>query len=140
MRLQLRDAMQKSFQIGDNQIIRLRNSGSFVPQTDNYWRPQNGNVGVEEQILNVVERRPRGRVRNAARQMNVSSSIIWKTLHGNNLHLHHLQRVKHLEQGDKPIRVAFCQWLLRQHINDVALVTRLLVTDEAGFTRDGISN
>jgi hypothetical protein len=44
------------------------------------------------------------------------------------------------EQHDKPIRTAHCQWLLRQNISDAAFVTRLLVTDEAGFMRDGIFN
>jgi hypothetical protein len=42
--------------------------------------------------------------------------------------------------SDKPIRTAYCQWLLRQHINDAALVTRLLPTNKAGFARDGIFN
>jgi hypothetical protein len=42
------------------------------------------------------------------------------------------------EQRDKLIRTAYCQWLLRQHISNVALVTRLLLTDEARFTRDRI--
>jgi hypothetical protein len=63
----VRDILQKSFQTGDNEIIKclfriyisLRDSDSFVPNAANYGDPQNGNVGLEEQILNVVDRRPR---------------------------------------------------------------------------------
>jgi hypothetical protein len=38
------------------------------------------------------------------------------------------------------IRTTYCQWLLRQHINDAAFVTRLLATYESEITRDGIFN
>jgi hypothetical protein len=44
------------------------------------------------------------------------------------------------KQHDKLIRTAYCQWLRCHHINDVAFVTQLSVTNEAGFMQDGTFN
>jgi hypothetical protein len=44
------------------------------------------------------------------------------------------------EQRDKPIRTVYCQWIIHRHINYAAFDTRVLLTDEAGLTRDGIFN
>jgi hypothetical protein len=37
---------------------------------------------------------------------NVSSFIIWRTLHEQGLHPYHLQRVQHLKSEDPPRRIA----------------------------------
>jgi hypothetical protein len=34
--------------------------------------------------------------------------------------------------------MAYCQWLLQEHTGDVALVTQMLVTDNAGFVQDAV--
>ena len=60
----------------------------------------------------------------------------WRTLHEENLYPYHDQRVQHLEPGNHAQCLDFCQWVTA----NPELLSVILFTDEASFTRDGINN
>jgi len=61
---------------------------------------------------------------------------VWRTLHEENLHPYHDHRVQHLEPGDPAKRMDLCHWITAHP----KLLSVILFTDEASFTRDGINN
>ena len=70
----------------------------------------------------------------------VHHSTVWRILHEDRLCPYHLQRVQILKPEDLPRRVRFCQWCLEQCVQHPQFLWKLLLTDEAMFTRDGIFN
>lgn len=56
------------------------------------------------------------------------------------LHPYHYRRVQALEENDPPQRMLFARWFLQQYRADHSFVERILYTDEASFTREGIFN
>jgi hypothetical protein len=42
--------------------------------------------------------------------------------------------------GDYPLRVEFCEWLLRRHRIDLRFIQNILWTDESYFSQEGIFN
>ena len=70
-------------------------------------------------------------------QVHIPSCMqVWRTLHEDSLYPYHDQRVQHLESGDQAQRMDLCHWL-KDHPE---LLSVILFTDEAPFTRDGINN
>ena len=59
---------------------------------------------------------------------------VCRTLHEDDLHPYHDQRVQHLEPGDHAQRMDLCQWI-KAHPE---LLSVILFSDEASFTRDGV--
>ena len=91
----------------------------------------------EERILNTVEDEPRISTRNVSRQTGISKSSIHRVLKRNLLHPYHAQKVQELLPEDLDRRVTFCRFILRQEIH---FQKKILFTDEASFTRRGITN
>ena len=61
---------------------------------------------------------------------------VWRTLPDEDLYPYHDQRVQHLEPGDHAQRMDFCHWI-KAHPE---LLSVILFSDEASFTRDGVNN
>ena len=61
---------------------------------------------------------------------------VCRTLHEEDLHSYHDQRVQHLEPGDPAKRMDLCQWITALP----QLLGVILFTDVSSFTRDGINN
>ena len=61
---------------------------------------------------------------------------VWRTLHEEDLYPYHDQRVQHLEPGDPAQRMDLCHWI-KAHPE---LLSVILFSDEASFTRDGVNN
>ena len=61
---------------------------------------------------------------------------VWRILHGENLYPYHDQRVQNLEPGDHAQRMDLCRWITARP----ELLSVILFTDEASFTRDSINN
>ena len=70
----------------------------------------------------------------------VHCSTVWRILHKDWLYPYHLQRVQGLKPEDLPRLVKFCQWCLKQCVQHPQFLWKLLFTDEAMFTWDGIFN
>lgn len=87
-------------------------------------------------VLNAVERSPSTSIRRISRMTGVRQTQVWRILHHDGLYPYHTQRVQHLLPDDSAHRVRYCQWLQ----NNLEVIPRILFTDEAQFTRDGINN
>jgi hypothetical protein len=93
-------------------------------------------VNTWENILEMVQRNPWLSTRRIASRISVSRMQVWRTLHEDDLHPYHDQRVQHLEPGDLDQRMNLCHWI-KVHTE---LLSVILFTDEASFIRDGINN
>ncbi|KAJ4446056.1 hypothetical protein ANN_12742 [Periplaneta americana] len=90
---------------------------------------------VQEEILEAVNM-----TRRVALQVNVPHTTVWRLLKEYQLYPYHLQHVQALSPADYPARVRFCQWFLQQCGVNPNFPALVLFTDEAQFTRDGITN
>uniref|UniRef100_V5GM36 DUF4817 domain-containing protein n=1 Tax=Anoplophora glabripennis TaxID=217634 RepID=V5GM36_ANOGL len=95
---------------------------------------------AEEEILDIVEENPTTSTRKISHQVNVSQSKVWQTFREKQLYPFHIQRAHALLPEDHPKRVQFCEWLLQQNNASENFTRRILATDEATFTRNGINN
>ena len=71
-----------------------------------------------------------------ASRIGVSRMQVWQTIHEEDLYPYHDQRVQHLEPGNRAQRFDLCHWLTAHP----ELLSVILFSDEASFTRDGINN
>jgi hypothetical protein len=86
--------------------------------------------------LSIVQRSPSTSTRRLSARVHIPHVSVWRTLRRERLHPYHLQRVQHLEERDFGERINYCQWLLDNN----ALHMKILFTDEATFTCNGINN
>lgn len=123
-------------------IIRARETGNLQTRQGRDGGPGRHQriLDAEEHVLNLAEENPSISTRRIARQIGISNRIVWRTLRENQLYPFHVQRVHALLPQDRPLRVEFCRWFLRQHHEIPSFVSNVLVTDESTFTRDGINN
>ncbi|KAJ4426512.1 hypothetical protein ANN_27326 [Periplaneta americana] len=103
-------------------------------------RPRSTTPEVQEEILEAVNMTPSISTRRVALQVNVPHTTVWRLLKEYQLYPYHLQRVQALSPADYPARVRFCQWFLQQCGVNPKFPALVLFTDEAQFTRDGITN
>jgi hypothetical protein len=119
---------------------RLRERGKFIPTIEGR-RPRTARtVQQEQRILAHVTANPGTNTRTISAAEGVHRSTVWRTLHECRLYPYHLQRVQGLKLEDLPRCVRFCQWCLEQCVRHLQFLWKLLFTDEAMFTRDGICN
>ncbi|KAJ4430376.1 hypothetical protein ANN_22592 [Periplaneta americana] len=103
-------------------------------------RPRSTTPEVQEEILEAVNMTPSISTRRVALQVNVPHTTVWRLLKEYQLYPYHLQRVQALSPADYPARVGFCQWFLQQCGVNPNFPALVLFTEEAQFTRDGITN
>lgn len=120
---------------------RLRDTGSLQPNRGRDGGAHRRPVNVENAVLDLVRNDPTISIRRISRQLpGVPRMTIWRILRNNNLHPYHFQRVHALIEPDHYSRVRFCEWLLNQHAQDGNFTLKVIFSDEAIFTRDGIHN
>ena len=120
---------------------RMRETGSLQPRNEGPGNMRTTRTpDFEEEVLERVAADPTTSTRRIARAMGAAQSSVWRVLHEQQLHPYHPQRVHALLLTDFAPRVALCQWLLQQWIDRPDYLQFVLFTDEASFTRDGISN
>ena len=95
-----------------------------------------GTINTRENILQMVQRSPRLSTRRMASRIGVSRMQVWRTLHEEDLYPYHDQRVQHLEPGDHAQCMDLCNWI-KTHPE---LLSVILFSDEASFTRDCVNN
>lgn len=119
---------------------RLRETGCFTPRLKE-GRPRSARTNdVEEQVLQSVNEDHGISTRQLATMHNVSQTTAWNILQDQLLYPYHVQRVQALSERDYPTRLLFCNWLRRRVLDDRQMLKRIIFTDEAGFTRNGIFN
>lgn len=120
---------------------RLRDHGSFSKSTvDSGRRESVRTPQLEERILDIITRNPGTSTRRIAAAEGVSKCTVWNVLHDQMLYPYHVQRVQGLQPTDYHPRRNFFQWFLRMDAENPQFLSRILFTDEAGFTKDGIFN
>ncbi|KAJ4451919.1 hypothetical protein ANN_03397 [Periplaneta americana] len=119
---------------------RLCEYGKFNSPGLGRGRPRSTTPEVQEEILEAVNTTPSISTRRVALQVNVPHTTVWRLLKEYQLYPYHLQRVQALSPVDYPARVRFCQWFLQQCGVNPNFPALVLFTDEAQFTRDGITN
>jgi len=92
-------------------------------------------IDTRVNILQMVQRSPRLSSRTIASRIGVSRTQVWRTLHEEDLHPYRDHRV-HQEPEDPARHMHFCHWITAHP----QLLSVVLFTDEASFTRDGINN
>jgi len=95
---------------------------------------------IEEQVLAEVTRNPESSVRRLSARLGVSKSSVWRILKKEGLHPYHFQKVQHLHSADFTSRAVFCSWIMRKIRSNPENATKIMWTDEAIFTRAGITN
>ncbi|KAJ4426443.1 hypothetical protein ANN_27257 [Periplaneta americana] len=119
---------------------RLCEYGKFSSPGLGRGRPRSTTPEVQEEILEAVNMTPSISTRRVALKINVPHTTVWRLLKEYQLYPYHLQRVQALSPADYPARVRFCQWFLQQCGVNPNFPALVLLTDEAQFTRDGITN
>lgn len=117
---------------------RFRETGSSYH--NRRGAPRVVNIDGIEDVLNMVRDNPGTSTRRISLQLGLSQNFVWRTLHTNEFHPYHYQRVQALEPGDAERRLQFCRWILNKFADDPNFVRNIIWTDEATFTRDGINN
>ncbi|KAJ4425767.1 hypothetical protein ANN_27390, partial [Periplaneta americana] len=119
---------------------RLCEYGKFNSPGLGRGRPRSRTPEVQEEILEAVNMTPSISTRRVALQVNVPHTTVWRLLKEYQLYPYHLQHVQALSPADYPARVRFSQWFLQQCGVNPNFPALVLFTDEAQFTRDGITN
>lgn len=116
-------------------VAHTKQHGTFPSKTVSE-RPHTIEENIRENILETVQNDPGVSIRRLASIHEVSKWYVWNTLKSEKYHPYHPQVVQQLEPGDEIARLQFSRWI-RSHRRNVQ---RILFTDEAQFTRDGINN
>ena len=93
-------------------------------------------INTRGNIFEMVQRSPRLSTRRMASRIGVSCMQVWRSLHEENLYPYHDQTLQHLEPGNHAQCLDFCQWVTA----NPELLSVILFSDEASFTRDGVNN
>lgn len=100
----------------------------------------NIDVFAEEDLLERVEENPGVSTRQLSSDTGLSRWKVSKVLKDNKFHPYHFTLVQALEENDHEARVVFCRWLLNEDIVQYHFFKKILWTDEARFTREGVFN
>lgn len=112
--------------------------GTLFTKGDRPGNVQHG-VEVDEAILNEVEENPSVSIRRVAAHVGVPRMKVQRVLKEDKQHPFHLTPVQELLPADFPVRFQFCQIMLQRN-NRNGILNSILWTDEATFTRDGVTN
>ena len=110
----------------------LRDTGSLPSVSLQSEREVVRTINTRENILQMVQRSPRLYTRRMISRIGFSCMQVWRTLHEEDLYPYHDQR----EPGDYAQRIDLCHWI-KAHPK---LLSIILFSDEASFTRDGVNN
>lgn len=120
---------------------RVRERGQVNPIHENLGRPRTVRTpDLEEGILAAVHNSPSRSVRGLAREFGADIHTVHDIIREEHYYPFRYCLVQSLLPGDAAPRLQFCQWLLERHNDDLRFVSRVLWSDEAIFTRDGVFN
>lgn len=118
---------------------RLGEDGCFrKPKLNSGVSRTRRTVRNEETVLRMVENNPRTSTRKTSSAVrNLNRESVRQIFKEQLLRPYHFQKIHSLLEHDFLPRVQFCEWLQNQRQN---IISSILFTDEAGFSRDGILN
>ncbi|KAJ8939148.1 hypothetical protein NQ318_010903 [Aromia moschata] len=122
-------------------VRRLRETGRFAARTADYGRNRFVRTAdVEEEILARVEADPELSTRRIGAEMEISKDVVHRTLKEQLPHPYHKTPVQDLLIQDPGSRIIFCWAVNTQRQLNENFANMILFTDEACFTRRGITN
>ena len=93
-------------------------------------------INTRENILEMVQSSLRLSIRRMASPIRISRVQVWRTIRDEDYYPYHNQAIQHLEPGDHAQRMDLCHWI-KAHAK---LLSVILLSDEASFTRHGVNN
>lgn len=115
--------------------------GTVLPKRGGEGAPRTvRTVVLEENILEAVADDPSMSIRNLSEQFHTSKSTIHRIIREQLLHPFHIQKVHAMTPQDFPARLEYANWFMDRQREDMTFINRVLFTDEAGFSRDGVIN
>ncbi|XP_074039498.1 uncharacterized protein [Leptinotarsa decemlineata] len=119
----------------------LRETGTVLPKRGGEGAPRTvRTVVLEENILEAVADDPSMSIRNISEHFHTSKSTIHRIIREQLLHPFHIQKVHAMTPQDSPARLEYANWFMDRQREDMPFINRVLFTDEAGFSRDGVIN
>lgn len=91
-------------------------------------------------VLAAFNVNPHTSSRAIAEEVNISRQSVLNILHSHSFHPYHVHRHQALEERDYGRREEYCNWLLANIDDDAQFLSKILWTDEASFSRDGVVN
>ena len=134
------DRQQPNHKLFQRIYSRLGETGSFRPKMPVLGRPKTISQEQEEEILVRVAENPGLSTRRIAAATGVIKSSVGKILQKEGLYPYHFTPVQCLIPQDLPARMQFCRQFKNMQNADPMLISRVLLTDEATFTRRGVFN
>lgn len=115
-------------------VQRIRENQSLIPHLDQ--APPVRQTLLDEPVLNYFRRNPTSSLRRAARNFDVNHRTIHKVLKRGNRRPFKYKKVHALLFRDKPVREAFCRWILSKHLDNPNFLYNVMWTDESTFDQD----
>ncbi|EZA52959.1 hypothetical protein X777_07636 [Ooceraea biroi] len=119
--------------------LSLRENGTVYSRNLRYYQKSQDHNRTN-QILTYFDRNETSSTRRASLLLEIPKETIRRTLRRAHRHPYHFQPVQNLLPQDLRARRNFCEWLLHAVHDDARILTKILWTDEATFTRTGIAN
>lgn len=119
-------------------VQRIRENKSLIPNTDS--APTRVNNITEQQILNYFAQNPTFSLRRVGRHFRVDHKTVHKVLKREKLKAYKYKKVHAMLSRDKPVREAYCRWMLGKVEQDPDFLYNVMWTDESTFTRNGLWN
>ena len=117
---------------------RLCEAGTFVTRRER--GSSAGGAAIEERVLREIRNNPTSSTRMVEKRIGFPKSTVWNVLHSDNQHPYHFTPVQTINAEDKVHRKAYCEAMLLRNIREQSYLGTILWTDEAQFTRDGVTN
>lgn len=83
---------------------------------------------------------PQSSIPSAEHDLGISSSSIHRILQKNHMHPYSFQHMQAFRPGDDILRTEFCEFMTIKIQEDPQFLSRIFWTDEAKFSREGITN
>lgn len=89
-------------------------------------------------ILVAYHNNPRTSLRDMARNLNIPYTKIWRCLRRHKLKPYKPKFLHTLQEGDLYRRMEYCLWCQGQFLNDREFLKKIIFSDEATFTTNGV--
>lgn len=116
---------------------RLRDTGTILSRRNVY---AGRDIAHKDSIvIDAILNDPTLSAGQIALQLNLPQNFVCQILNRKEIQLYLIEHKQELLPEDFDKRVEFCQWLLHRVTDDPDFITKVLWSDEATFTRDGVN-
>lgn len=127
-----------SFKTVANINNNFNNNGNVSKSRPQHLNNPRINLQFDEIVLQLVRDNPKLSIRKIALQLEVSQSKVWRCLKRHKMTAFKPKFLHTLEDGDEVNRLNYCLWAQGNFLNDRDFIKKIIFTDEATFTTNGI--